>query len=243
VNAHARIRTSALVATTVLVAAIAMWRAWAGTTPATFAYWLIACVAGEVLWIRLPLGSATISMASCFNFAALLVVTRGEAMAVTALATLIAEIAIMRKSPVRALFNASQTALAVTSAVWMFDWAGGGSHDLVAMISSFRLLPFALAAACYYAVNRGAVSLAVASSTGVSPLAAWRSNFGSQYELLSGGAVFSLGVLVATHYSAIGMAGTLLVALPLVFACDAMRRYSRRESRPAELPDSTDRAA
>lgn len=242
-NAHARLRTSALVATTVLLAAFTMWRAWTGTTPATFAYWLIACMAGEVLWIRLPLGSATISMASCFNFAALLVLTPGEAMAATALATLVAEIAIMRKSPVRALFNASQTALAVAAAIWMFGWAGGGSRDLVALISSFRLLPFVLAAACYYAVNRGAVTLAVASSTGVSPLAAWRRNFGSRYELLAGGAVFSLGVLVATHYSAIGMAGTLLVALPLVFACEALRRYSRRESAPAELPESTDRAA
>ena len=42
-------------------------------------FWLAACVAGEFLWVRLPVGSATISMAACFNFAALLVLPQPAA--------------------------------------------------------------------------------------------------------------------------------------------------------------------
>ncbi len=232
-----------MVAITVAMAAFAMWRAWSGTTPAAFAYWLAVCAAGEVLWIRLPLGSATISMASCFNFAALLVLSRGEAMAITALSTLIVELALMRKPAMRAIFNGAQTALAVAAAAWAFDRASGGSRDLVALVSGFRLLPFVAAAAAYYVVNRGAVSLAVASSTGLTPLRAWRENFGSGYELLACGAVFSLGALVAVHYSAIGMAGTLLVALPLALACDGLRRFTRREAPAAETGERKTRAA
>jgi len=52
---------------------------------------------------------------------------------------------------------------------------------------------------------------------------------------LSAGAIFSLGALLATHYQGIGMVGTLLVALPLMLACDGLRRFNRQsDSRPAD---------
>jgi hypothetical protein len=238
-----RRRTIALVAFTTALAGAVLWRSWTGTTTAGFCYWLIACIAGELLWIRLPLGAATISMASCFNFAALLVLAPGEAMAVTALGTLVAELSLMRKPPRRAIFNAAQTGLAVAAAASGFAWVGGGSRDLVALLSGFNLLPFMAAAGLYYVVNRGAVSLAVASSTGVTPVAAWRANFGTGYELLASGAVLSLGALLAAHYEAIGMAGTLLVVLPLILACDGLRRFTRRERPAAESEQARDRAA
>jgi hypothetical protein len=207
----------------------------------TLVFWLIACVAGELLWVRLPLGSATISMASCFNFAALLVLPPPEALTATALATVIAELAVMRKGPMRAIFNAAQTSLAVGAGQAAFH-ALGGTPALIDLVSRVQLLPFLGAALAYYAVNRGAVAVVVALAESLSLRESWRRNFGSVYDVLSSGAAFSLGVLLATHYASIGMVGTLFVALPLVLAADGYRRFTR-ESEAAPRDDRSDRKA
>jgi len=237
-----RVRTGALVASLVLLAGVAIGHGWSGTSFVVFAYWLALCLAGEVLWVRLPLGSATISMASCFNFAALLVLTRAEAMGITAAATLAAELAIMRKPPLRAAFNAAQTALAVWCAWWAFRLAGGAVHTPAALLSSLHLVPFLAAAALYYLVNRTAVTLAIASSTGLGFLEAWRRNFGGGYDALAAGAVLSLGAMLATLYSAVGMAGALFVVLPLAIAGDGIRRRSQ-SAVEAEKAEGDQRAA
>lgn len=206
-------------------------------------FWLIACFAGELLWVRLPLGSATISMAACFNFAALLVLAPNTAMPVTAVAALVAELAVMRKRPVRAVFNAAQTAVAVVLARGAFELLGGGHGSLLEQVSSLRFLPFLGAAIAYYAVNRAAVVVAVALCQGIGLVESWRTNFGSSYDLLSTGAAFSLGTLLATHYAGIGMVGTLLVMLPLVLACDGYRRFTRDAGKAPEEEDRARRAA
>ncbi|MEO5619056.1 MAG: hypothetical protein ABIS67_14905 [Candidatus Eisenbacteria bacterium] len=190
-------------------------------------FWLVACFAGEVLWVRLPAGAATVSMAACFNFAALLVLAPREAVPVAALATLTAELAVMRKSPVRALFNAGQTALAVALARACFDACGGRGVSVMELVSGLQLLPLLAAAVAYYALNRAAVVIAVALAQSIGLRESWRRNFGSAYDVLSTGAAFSLGALLATHYAGIGMVGTLFVALPLVLACDGYRRFAR----------------
>lgn len=220
----------------VLAAAVGSLRAcWTGVIGPAFWVWLGACFFGELMWLRLPVGRATLSMASCFNFAALLVLPRDQAMMIGAASTLAAELLVMRKPLVRATYNAGHTVLSVGAASWVFLELSGGSRDLVALVSHVNLLPFILSAAAYYVVNRSAVSFAVAWQESLSPTAAWRRNFGSSYELLSSGAVFSLGALLATHASGVGMAGTVLVALPLVIACDGYRRFvSRGEAAEAE---------
>jgi len=207
------------------------------------AFWLIACIAGELLWVRLPGSNATISMASCFNFAALLVLAPREAMPVAAAATLVAELAVMRKSPVKALFNAGQTALAIALARACFDAAGGRGASPIDLVSGFQLLPFLAAGAVYYLVNRATVVIVIAISQGLSAREAWRRNFGSAYDLLSTGAAFSLGALLATHYAGIGMVGTLFVVLPLVLACDGYRRFTREAKSEVPADDSERRAA
>ena len=78
----------------------------------------------------------------------------------------------------------------------------------------------------------------VALAEGVGLAESWRRNFGSAYDLLSTGATFSLGALLATHYATIGMVGTLFVALPLVLACDGYRRFTRDTSGSA--PEAVD---
>jgi hypothetical protein len=185
------------------------------------------------MWVKLPIGGATLSMASCFNYAALLVLPRGEALVATVLATILGEAVALRKPPVRVIFNSSHTTLAVAAGSWVFGRLAGGADSLVTLLAEMRLLPFLLSGLAYYAVNRVAVVLAVASCERLSPLEAWRRNFGTGYEALSAGAIFSLGALLATHYQGIGMVGTLLVALPLMLACDGLRRFNRQSEPPS----------
>ena len=229
-NPIARHQTNALVAATAAVAVMAVAFAWDGAIGQQFWFWIVACLIGEALWLRLPLGNATLSMASCFNLAALLVLPLHEAMLVTAFASFAVELSVMRKPLIRAIYNSAHTALAVGTAALVFRALSSGQTDLVAMITSVQLLPFIAAALTYYAVNRLAVTAVVAIHERVGLPAAWKRNFGNGYELLSTGAVFSLGILLAVHYQGIGMGGTLLVVLPLVLACDGYRRFTRRQA-------------
>ena len=110
----------------------------------------------------------------------------------------------------------------------MFATAGGSPDGLVMLVARAQLLPFILAAAAYFVINTGAVSLAVGMSEGVAPIDAWRRNFGHRYELLSSSALFSLGTLLASHYSAEGLGSTLLLVFPVVLAHQGYRRVSER---------------
>ncbi|MBI5710674.1 MAG: hypothetical protein HZC42_10280 [Candidatus Eisenbacteria bacterium] len=174
------------------------------------------------MWLRLPLGGATLTMASCCNFAALLVLPRGHAMAATALAAAVAELIVMRKPPRRVLFNAGQSALAVGAAASVFGALRGPGPPPLEVTP---WAAFVAAAAAFALVNYGAVSVAVALSERVSPLTAWRRNFGNAYDLLSSGALFSLGILLAVHYTMAGARMTALAVLPLVLGWVSYRRF------------------
>lgn len=224
----ARIRLLFLVSATVAVALTTFLGTPAASLSRDVWLWLAACSAGELLWLRLPLDRATISMSACFNFAALLLLTRREAMLAVAVSVFAAELLAMRKPAVRALFNAAQTCLAAAAASWAFDGLSGGSRDLSELLRNLQLLPFGAAALSYYLVNRLAVSLAVSASRGVSLPQAWRANFRGRHELLSSATLFSLGLLVALCHQRVGMLGTVLVALPLIMVCDGYRRELER---------------
>jgi len=217
---------------------------WLGFPPLTrnLAFWFGACVAGEVLWVRLSAGAATISMASCFNFAALLVLAPREAMLVASAATIVAELAVMRKPLIRALFNGSQTLVAVALAGCCFTALGGHSASLVDLVSRLRLLPFLAAGVVYYLVNRGSVVVVVALAESIGVEDSWHRNFGSTYDPLSCAGTLSLGTLLATQYGSLGMIGTIFILLPLVLACDGYRRFAR-DPRPAAPQSSEERKA
>jgi hypothetical protein len=208
------------------------------------AFWFGACLVGEVLWVRLSAGAATISMASCFNFAALLVLAPREAMFVASIATIVAELAVMRKPLIRALFNGGQTLIAVALAGWCFDALGGHRASLVDLVSSFHLLPFLAAGVVYYAVNRGSVVVVVSLAESIGIRESWHRNFGSTYDPLSCAGTLSLGALLATQYGSLGMIGTVFIVLPLVLACDGYRRFTR-DAHPAvsRVPEDHEKAA
>lgn len=235
------LRTRALVLVTALAAVATLVSRWPDALPGEFWFWLLACVAGELMWVPLPFGrGSTASMASCFNYAALLVLPPGEALLCTAIATVLGERFGLRKPMLRVTYNTAHTVLAVAAGSWVFHALAGGTSDLVALLARLKFAPILLSGAAYYAINRAAVVAVIASCEETSIVKTWRGNFGNSYEALSSGAIFSLGALFATHFQGIGMAGTLLVALPLLLACDGLRRYNQRTRRDAD-PESEDK--
>ena len=220
----ARIRTHVVVAVTVLLAALALAGSMKGAPPAGVVFWCVACLAGELLWFRLPLDRATVSMGACFNVAALLVLDRGPAMIAASSSVLLAELLVVRKPPVRAFFNAAQTALSIAAGSLALHLAGAGPWKLDAPRSDSRLLPILAAAVCYYVVNRGAVSIVIAASQGVSAAHAWRVNFGSRFEIPASGAVLVLGYGVAVASARLGIAVIPWFVLPLMIAREGYRR-------------------
>jgi hypothetical protein len=215
------------------------WAAVAGGIPTRdprFWYWAATCAVGEMLWLRLPLGRATMSMGSTANFAAVLVLPAPIAISAATLASLCVERASMRKPLLRALFNAAGTALTVgaTSLVLKALSPAGAFalHDVR------LLLTLALAAAIYYACNRTLVT-GVLALDGALPLSlVWRRNFGVNRDLLPSGAALSLGVLLAQLHAHAGPVALAFVTLPALVVFQAHRRlYAataiKAEARPA----------
>jgi hypothetical protein len=218
------------------LAAVALAGSWTGTPSAALWFWAGACLMSELLWVRLPVGEATISMATCFNFAAMLVLPRAEAMIAVGLSVAVAELAFMRKPPVRVVFNVGQAMLSVAAGALAFTLLAGDEHDPVALFTALHFAPFVVAGLVYSIVNTGAVSVPIALSEGISVGQAWRRNFGNGFELLSRGALLSLGVLVAIQHAFMGPLGTLLVVLPLLLARYGYERHlgGKREAKAGE---------
>jgi len=224
-----------------LVLASGLWVTVAAGVPTRdprFWYWAAACTVGELLWLRLPLGRATMSMGSTANFAALLVLPSWIAIPATTLASLCAERTSMRKPLLRALFNAAGTALTVgMTSVVLGQLAPAGAFALQGARLLFVLV---LAAVVYYTCNRTLVT-AVLALDGALPLAlVWKRNFGFSRDLLPSGAALSLGVLLAQLHEHAGPVALAFVMLPALLVFEAHRRLyaataTKVEGRPAMI--------
>jgi hypothetical protein len=205
-------------------------------------FWFGACVIGERLWVRLPLGGATISMAGCFNFAATLLLSRTDAMVAIAVSTVVSERWFMRKPAHRVIFNASQSMLASAAASALLAALLPAGSTVTGALVRFEPAPILVAAIAYAVVNTGSVALAVALCERLSPWSAWARLFGNGLNLSIEGASLSLGVLVAVHVTQAGLTATALALCPLVVAHQAYRMYlARGQARPDD--DSQSRAA
>lgn len=236
-------RVLAMVFGTLFLASFAIGRSWSEPLGRDLLFWSVACFVGEVLWVRLPMGQATNSFASCMHFAVLLLLPRGQAMAMVALTGAAAEALVLRKPPLRVLFNASQASLAVGAASVAYTFLGGGRASVPTLLYGFDLLPFAGAALAYYVVNTGAVSCAVALSEGVSPWTAWQGNYATRYQALAVGGLTSLGALLASHYAVTGVGGTLIVLMPLLLVHEGYRHYCAGRLEPTTAIDAERDAA
>jgi hypothetical protein len=192
------------------------------TRDVRFWYWAAACVVGEMLWLRLPLGRATMSMGSTANFAALLVLPTPLAIPAATLGAFAAERAVMRKPLVRSLFNAAGTALTVgATGLVLQAFAPAG---VLALRSDLLLLAAIVAAFTYYAFNRSLVT-AVLALDGALPMSlVWRRNFDLKRDVLPCGAALSLGVVLAELHQHLGPIALAFVILPALIVFQTLRR-------------------
>ena len=244
-NAQPRHRLSQiLVLGTVVLAGIAIRAAWNGDLDSRFWFWLGACALGELLWVRLPVGGATVSMALACNFAAMLLLPPGHAMLAIAISTLLVEAFVMRKPALRFCFNAAQSTLAAGAGILAMYLVSGARIPPLHTLHLGLLSAVVVGAASYATINTCAVSLAIALYERRQMIAVWRANFGTARTVLSGLAHYSLGSLLAAIYVLAGPEGAMLVALPLfvIHACCVvvMLRAGRP---PASRPESEDRRA
>lgn len=213
-------RVLVLIVTTVTLASLALGQSWSGPGAKIPWFWLAVCLAAELLWVKLPLGKSCVTMASAAHFAALLVLPRGEAMLATAVSGLVAELLVLRKPPVRAVFNSGQATLAVGAASLTLTALGFVGPNVA---HPDNLPALAAGALVYFIVNTGFVSLAIALDQRLAPVAAWRTNFGTREELLSNGALFSLGAMVAGLHHVTGFSALVLATMPLLVVWQAYR--------------------
>ncbi len=207
-------RTAVLgyVTLTVAAALVVLRQAAPASLGPDFWFWLAAGVLAESLWLRLPLGGATLSMASAVVLATVLTLPPGDAIVATAVATLVGELVVMRKPLLRAVFNASQTAVAVGAAAWGFARVGAWRS---AGASAEGLDPVAVlaAAALFYVVNRAAVTGMIALHERVAVWTAWRTSFQHRAEVVTTLAAFGLGALAGGLYAATGPVRAIAPAL------------------------------
>lgn len=214
---------------------------WTGSPSPGFWFWLSACFAGELLWVRLPVGGITMNMALACNLAAIVLLPRGDAVVAAAAATLVAEAFFMRKPVVRFLYNSGQTVLAVFAGATAWSWVAGPVARAHLLGTPQALAGMAAAAVAFFAVNSASVSLAVCLADGISFWRAWRLTFGTRFNLFSSGALFSLGGLLAIVHALAGPIYTLLGVLPVLITYAAYRGVHGQYARQGE--DDTRRAA
>ncbi len=196
-------------------------------------FWLAACAIAEAAWLRLPDGRTTLSMGSIANFAAALALPQQQAVLCASLASLIVELAIMRKPVHRAVFNCAGTAITMSATVLVlqvFFRPGGASP-----VSLWSIVPLLAAAVTYYACNRGLVMTILSLDLWTSPRSIWLQDFGVRRDLLPTGAAFSLGVLLAHEVQSHGPAALVLLLFPGAFVLEAHRR---RSAMSASVPGS-----
>lgn len=221
-------RTLPLVVATIALASLTGILSWKAPIPPEFWFWLVATFVTEALWVRLPRGGATTSMASCVHFAILFSLTRGHAMAVAAISVLFSELVFMHKPARRALFNTAQTSLSVAGASLALQLCHGIARDGGPSLSAPGLFAALAAASVYFAINTLAVSWAVATEDRVAIVDAWKANFASRGEMLSNAVLFALGLLLASLYQEAGAMGAAVIALPVLLAYEeSSRRFAQ----------------
>lgn len=194
--------------------------------------WAAMCVVSERLSTRTESG-ATWSLAATVGLASAVVWGIGAGIWVSALSTLVADVAVHRKPAVRVAFNTSQIALATGLAGALFDVLGGRGGmalptgaSLADPLASLRLLlPFIGLMLGYFAVNRAMVSLAVAWSSERGWWRVLREEWLYMARLEHDVASFLLTPLMAIAYTTVGYPGVALFYAPLYMLHRSDRRF------------------
>jgi hypothetical protein len=184
--------------------------------PALAVTLLAAMLVVSLFKLRLPLGrgQATLSMAYVIDFLAIVTAGAGVAMVIAAAGVLVqCTVRVRRRQPwYRAAFSIATVVLAVQAAGWTWTVLGGSIAEpgLAATV-----LPLAIAAMLYFAINTGLVAGAIALSSGVSLGALWEENF----LRIAPGFLGSVALLAVLHGMVTRDALVLLPAIAVPMLC------------------------
>ncbi len=213
-----------------------------------YLFWITICIASESLWFTPASGAGTITMASTAGIATAALFGPAVCMWVVALSTVIAELALLRKSSIRAFFNASQMTLTMWAAGGTFTLLGGTGETLGSRPGSLAqaygmLAPFLGLCLSYLIVNRLLIAVAIAWSTGRAYLRVLREDWFYRERLTEDAASFLLSPLMVVSFSATGYLGVLLFYVPLRIINESAKRSLELQSAQRQIIHSERMAA
>ncbi len=226
----------ALSLVTLLVLALPEWYVPAGTYSkywngiVAFALLGIACDSYFLPISRVSFARLSSSVAFIPFLAAVPLFDHPWPMFISGITALVVEVPIRRKPFLRAWFNITQYMLAIGLGGVVYRTLGGpvGLDKF-----SFAFIPFVALVATFFAVNQGAVSLAVASTSGVSIRESWAriARGALLYDFVSS----SLALLLGFLYIDRGVLGLAILILPLFLVRNIYQMNLRVERVNREL--------
>lgn len=195
--------------------------------------WCVICVLSEMMWLHTVSGEGTWSLSSSALLAVVMLLGPRPAVWIGCVSTAVAELVVLHKPWIRALFNGAQIALTMAVAGGLFVLLGGPAHGLLATppgpgVTAFavRLVPAVLALFVgFLLVNRALVAVAVSWSTERPYVRVLREDWFYAARLLADLAAFSLSPLMVVSDLAIGYFGVAMFYAPLFMIFESDRRY------------------
>lgn len=210
--------------------AAALWFAgWPSPAPGLLAlfFWLLANLLCEVLWLPTPSGRGYLSMGTASNFATLLILPVGPAVAVCALAGALADLVFRRRRWYQVLFNMGQCAVAVATASHVFTALGGAPNGHETIVSPLNAVPLLAAAVAFFLANTWLVAGVVSIHRGRPLVEIWRTQFAFNFALLGTAVLLLLGYFCAILFLTWGYASAFVAAATAYFVRDAYSRFVR----------------
>jgi hypothetical protein len=192
------------------------------------AFWFFLSMASETFWVPTPSGRGMVSMSLAINMASLFVLPLPHAVTIAAASVLFADLLLHRRGPIRANFNASQTAVAVATAGAAMQLAGMPTPPMGSRTILLYPLATLVALPVFFVVNTSLVSGVLAIVSGQSFWRAWRENYGFSYQVVNSGGLFLVGVGVVIGLEVVGYLAGLASLFFLILARDGYRLYLRR---------------
>jgi hypothetical protein len=170
--------------------------------------------------LEVPFGNAYLGLSGTVFWALLVLFEPIWASTAAFSATLISEILVQKRRPIKALFNGVQTAISVLAGAMTFGLLNGG-HELRGSFLFFAA--FGSAALIYWLSNTWLVSIGAALIYGEPPHRFWQRNFqwAFVYELMSA----PIALAVAFAYQELWLIGLVLVMLPIMMVRVAYSQY------------------
>lgn len=205
------------------------WNARSALSGTNLYYWFLLCMCAELL--RTNVASGRASMAACVHIAAMLVLRRPEAMAVVGLSCLLSSHLIQKRSWWQSAFEAGAMMCAVGIARVAFDALSPEGWKPSSLVAAGHYLPVLAAAGIYFAatfVMRSAWTTLEDGSGLMNIL--HNTHSGPKAELLSAGALLSLGMLLAIQFKQAGALGAVTLAIPVVVAKYGLDQFTGSSS-------------